>query len=123
MIVKTCAERGIERRKISKQEIIERVFYPFINEGFKILEEGIAIRPGDIDVVFVFGYGFPAHKGGPMHWAETQIGLKKLYQKLNHYYQKTGRKHFKPSNLLKKCVESKMSLTKYWKVNAGKSKL
>jgi len=123
LIVKMSRERGVERRTISKQEIIERVFYPFINEGFKILEEGIAIRPSDIDVVFVFGYGFPAHKGGPMHWAETQIGLKKLYNKLNDYYQKTGRSHFKPSNLLKKCVDSKMSLTKYWKVNAGKSKL
>jgi len=123
LIIKTSKERGIERRNISKEEIIQRVFYPFINEGFKILEEGIAIRPSDIDVVFVFGYGFPAHKGGPMHWAETQIGLKKLYNVLSNYYAKyPDRPWFKPSNLLKKCVDSNMSLTKYWKINANKQR-
>ena len=60
-----------------------------------------------------------------MHWAETQVGLKKLYNTLNKYYQKYGdeRPWWKPSELLRKCVESKMSLTKYWKVNSGQSKL
>merc|ERR1712176_382271 len=124
LIVKMSAERGITRRNIPKQEIIERIFYPFINEGFKILEEGIAIRPSDIDVVFIFGYGFPAFRGGPMHWAEKDIGLKKLYKTLCRYYEKyPDRPWFRPSDLLKKCVDSKMSLTKYWKVNSGQSKL
>ena len=126
LIIKMSKERGIIRRKISKEEIIERLYYPFINEGFKILEEGIAIRPSDIDVVFVFGYGFPAYRGGPMHWAETQIGLKKLYKTLLKYYQRSNdsiKEHFKPSNLLKKCVESKMTLTKYLKKQSKKSKL
>eukprot|EP01083_Nonionella_stella_P089801 250727_1 len=124
LIVKTSAERGIQRRKISKQEIIERVFYPFINEGFKVLEEGIAIRPSDIDIVFIFGYGFPAYRGGPMHWAETEIGLQKLYDTLCKYYkQYPDREWWKPSDLLKKCVDSKMSLTKYWKKNKMKARL
>eukprot|EP01083_Nonionella_stella_P219880 787165_1 len=123
LIISESERRGVQRRKIAKQEIIERIFYPFINDGFRVLEEGIAIRPSDIDIVFIFGYGFPAYRGGPMHWAEKGIGLKKLYNTLLKYYKKyPNRKHFKPSNLLKKCVESKMSLTKYWKVNNSKAK-
>jgi len=120
LILAESKKKGIQRRKISKEEIVERVFYPFINEGFKVLEEGIAIRPSDIDVVFIFGYGFPAYRGGPMHWAESDIGLKKIYHALCKYSaQFPDRPWFKPSELLRKCVESKMTLTKYWRKNAG----
>jgi len=120
LIVSESRRKGIVRRVISKEEIIERVFYPFINEGFKCLEEGIAIRPSDIDIVFIFGYGFPAQLGGPMHWAETQIGLKKIYTVLQGYSERfPDRPWLKPSELLRKCVESKCSLTKYWKKNGG----
>merc|ERR1712130_1002477 len=117
LIQKIAQKRGYkQRRNISKQEIIERIFYPFINEGFKCLEEGIAIRPSDIDIVFIFGYGFPAFLGGPLFWADTQIGLGTLYRTLNKYYSANPTKqYFKPSDLLKKCVEKKMTLTQYWK--------
>jgi len=120
LILSESKKRGIPRRKISKQEMVERIFYPFINEGFKVLEEGIAIRPSDIDVVFIFGYGFPAHKGGPMHWAEREIGLKRIYETLSKYSKQfPDRPWFRPSELLRKCVEGKMSLTKYWKKNGA----
>jgi 3-hydroxyacyl-CoA dehydrogenase len=65
---------GIQRRSIPDQEILDRLLHPLVNEGAKILEEGIALRPGDIDVVYVYGYGFPAWRGGPMHWAQ-EAGL------------------------------------------------
>jgi 3-hydroxyacyl-CoA dehydrogenase len=61
---------GIERRQIPDQEILERLLHPLVNEGARILDEGIAARSGDIDVVYVYGYGFPAWRGGPMYWAE-----------------------------------------------------
>jgi 3-hydroxyacyl-CoA dehydrogenase len=60
------AERGISRREVSDQEIVERCLYPLVNEGFKILEEGVALRPEDIDVLYSYGYGFPRYRGGPM---------------------------------------------------------
>lgn len=80
-----AAEYGIERRdKISDQEIIERCFYPLINEGAKILEEGISYRASDIDVVWMNGYGFPDYLGGPMFWADT-LGLNHVAERLDHY--------------------------------------
>eukprot|EP01084_Bolivina_argentea_P255821 430427_1 len=116
LIIKISNKYNIKRREISRKEIKERLFYPMINEGFNILNDGIAIRPSDIDVVLVFGYGFPAFRGGPMFWAENQIGLKKLYNTICKYYKKYPNDlYWKPSPLLKKCVEEKISLTKYWK--------
>ena len=69
LILETAAAHGIARRAIPDAEIIERPLYPMINEGAKILEEGIAARESDIDLVWVNGYGFPLAKGGPMFWA------------------------------------------------------
>jgi 3-hydroxyacyl-CoA dehydrogenase len=68
---------GITRREISDEEILGRLLHPLVNEGARIIEEGIAIRASDIDVVYVNGYGFPAYKGGPMFWAQ-QTGLEKI---------------------------------------------
>ena len=65
------------QRKISEQEILERCVYPMINEGAKILEEKIAIRPSDIDIVWINGYGWPVYRGGPMFYADT-VGLKNV---------------------------------------------
>jgi len=70
----SAREQGIARRTISPQEILERCLYPLVNEGARILDEGIAARPGDVDTVWINGYAFPAWKGGPMFWAE-RIGL------------------------------------------------
>jgi 3-hydroxyacyl-CoA dehydrogenase len=78
IIEKFAAEKGIERRTISDQEIIERTIYPMVNEAAKILEEGMAQRASDVDVVWVYGYGWPVYKGGPMYWADNIEGLTKI---------------------------------------------
>ncbi len=81
---------GIARRTdIGPQEIVERLLYPLINEGVRILEEGIAYRPGDIDIVWTAGYGFPDHKGGPLFFADT-IGAAAIVERLTHYAQVRG---------------------------------
>ncbi|WP_194726457.1 3-hydroxyacyl-CoA dehydrogenase NAD-binding domain-containing protein [Noviherbaspirillum malthae] len=93
--VALAEQHGITRRKssdISDEEIIERCVYPLINEGAKILEEEIAYRPGDIDLVWVNGYGFPDFRGGPMHMADT-IGLQKIAARLDHYGSQRGDRH------------------------------
>ncbi len=88
-----AAEHGIQRRSdISEQEIIERCLYPLINEGAKILEEGIAYRASDIDVVWINGYGFPDYRGGPMFWADS-IGLDRIAERLDHYAQVRGNEY------------------------------
>ena len=85
-----AAEHGIARReRIGPEEIVERLMYPLINEGLKILDEGIAYRPGDIDVVWVAGYGFPDHRGGPM-WMAGEIGLDVIAGRLAHYAAQRG---------------------------------
>ena len=72
-----ATKKGVERREISDQEIVERTLYTMVNEGAKILEEGIAQRASDIDVVWVYGYGWPVYRGGPMYWADS-VGLDKI---------------------------------------------
>jgi 3-hydroxyacyl-CoA dehydrogenase len=84
IIEKFAAEKGVERRKISDQEIVERTIYPMVNEGAKILEEGMAQRASDVDVVWVYGYGWPVYKGGPMYWADNIEGLTKIVAGLKH---------------------------------------
>jgi 3-hydroxyacyl-CoA dehydrogenase len=74
-------KHGVERRKISDEEIVERTLYTMVNEGAKILEEGIAQRASDIDVVWVYGYGWPVYRGGPMFWADT-VGLETIVEGL-----------------------------------------
>lgn len=79
----------VQRSGITQQEIVERLLYPLINEGFKILDEGIAWRPGDIDVVWTAGYGFPDHKGGPMFMADV-LGLGVIADRMAHYARTRG---------------------------------
>ena len=103
---------GIARRSdITDQEIVERLLYPLINEGIKILDEGIAYRPGDIDVVWVAGYGFPDHRGGPMFMAD-QIGLATIADRLVHYAKVRGNPfgYWTPSPLLTRLASSKQAL-------------
>ena len=98
------------------EEILERCMYSLANEGFKILEEGIALRPADIDVVWVSGYGFPRHRGGPMHWADHSVGLKQLRDRLAHYYAAfPDSPHLKPAALLEECVEKGVTLAELWR--------
>jgi 3-hydroxyacyl-CoA dehydrogenase len=95
-----AAKSGLPQRQISDQEILERCVYAQINEGAKILEEGIAIRPSDIDIVWINGYGWPVYRGGPMFYADT-VGLKTVVAKLKEYLPKLG-KDFTISPLLEK---------------------
>jgi 3-hydroxyacyl-CoA dehydrogenase len=94
---------GATPRQISEQEILERCIYPMINEGAKILEEGIAIRPSDIDIVWINGYGWPVYRGGPMFYADT-VGLATVVAKLKEHAPKLGA-GFSISPLLEKLAE------------------
>ena len=101
LIVATSARLGVTRRSIDKQEIVERLLFPVINEGARVLDEGIAARPGDIDVIWVFGYGFPAWRGGIMHYADT-LGLAYVRDRLTEFAARTGDERHKPAPLLAK---------------------
>ncbi len=103
IIVRTSEKMGIKRREISDQEIIERCIYPLVNEGAKILEEGMALRASDIDLIYINGYGFPAHRGGPMFHAET-VGLADVYESMCRYAEIHG-DYWRPAPLLKRLVE------------------
>lgn len=98
---------GVQQREISEQEILERIIFPLINEGAMILEEGIAAKSSDIDVIYVYGYGFPVHRGGPMQYAD-EIGLDKIYNAMCKYRDELGEygKHwFEPAPLIKQLAE------------------
>ena len=101
LIVATSKRLGIDRRNLSRDEITERLLFPMINEGTRILEEGIAQRPGDIDVIWVYGYGFPAWRGGPMYYAD-RVGLPYIRDKLIEFANVTGDKKLEPAPLLVK---------------------
>jgi 3-hydroxyacyl-CoA dehydrogenase len=102
IILDLSAKKGITRREISDQEILERCVYSMINEGAKILEEGIAIRSSDIDIVWINGYGWPVYRGGPMFYGE-QVGLSKVLDRLHAYEAQYGA-DFKPAALLERLV-------------------
>lgn len=95
----TAAGLGVEQHDISDEEILDRCLLPMINEGAKILDEGIALRASDIDVVYVYGYGWPVYRGGPMHYANS-MGLDAVVEKLRHYQQLTGDDFWEPCPLL-----------------------
>jgi 3-hydroxyacyl-CoA dehydrogenase len=96
---KRAAELQVPQSTHSEEEIVERCLYPMINDGFKILDEGIVLRAADIDVVWTSGYGFPRYRGGPMHYAET-IGLKKVLAGIEKYRDRFGPMHWEPARLL-----------------------
>lgn len=104
IIEQAAHEQGIERRAISDEEIVQRCMYPLVNEGAKILAEGIAIRSSDIDITYLFGYGFPVYRGGPMFWAQ-QTGLDKVLATIRGFHKIHG-KFWEPAPLLVRCAES-----------------
>ena len=104
LIIRLSEERGIVRRSFSKDEIIARLMYPMVNEGAKILEEGIAARSSDIDVVWVNGYNWPNFTGGPMHWAEG-VGLSRIVEALETFAAETGDESLQPAPLLRRLAE------------------
>ena len=99
-----AAALGVPQRQHSEQEILERCLFPLMNEGLRILEEGVALRASDIDVVWTSGYGFPRYRGGPMFYADT-IGLKTLRDGMLKYRQQLGPMHWEPAPLLSRLVE------------------
>ncbi|CAM5787058.1 3-hydroxyacyl-CoA dehydrogenase NAD-binding domain-containing protein [Ottowia pentelensis] len=103
-IIEECArEAGIQRRAITDEEIVERCIYALVNEGAKVLQEGIAQRASDIDLIYVNGYGFPAWRGGPMFYADT-VGLATVYQRICQFHAQHGA-FWTPAPLLKKLAE------------------
>jgi 3-hydroxyacyl-CoA dehydrogenase len=101
MIRAEADELGIEQRSFSDEEIVERVIYPLINEGARVLDEGIAQRPGDIDIVYIYGYGFPAHRGGPMFYGSS-VGMDQVYRRVCEFRDSLRADDWEPAPLLKK---------------------
>ncbi len=104
LIESLAAQQGIMRRPIPDGEILDRLLHPLVNEGARVLEEGIALRASDIDVVFVNGYGFPAYKGGPMFWAE-KVGLDRIIATMRRLAPAHGSR-WQPAPLLLRLAES-----------------
>lgn len=97
-------EFGVTPREITDQEIIERCFLALVNIGCEVLREGMAYRASDIDMVYLYGYGFPAYRGGPMFWAENEIGLANALEKIKGYAETVSDRWWKPSPLLEQLV-------------------
>jgi 3-hydroxyacyl-CoA dehydrogenase len=104
IIVDVATEQGITRRHVTDEEILQRLLYPMVNEGAKILDEKIAIRASDIDVIWVYGYGWPVYRGGPMFWA-SEIGLRKVRDKMLDFQKATGDAFWTPAPLLARLAD------------------
>ena len=103
MVEETSSELQITRREIADEEVLKRCLYPLINEGARLLEQGIAIRPCDIDIVYINGYGFPEVTGGPMFWADQQ-GLDNILSDIKKFEQEYGGAIWEPAPLLERLV-------------------
>ena len=111
-IIKACAqESGITRHAISDEEIVERTMYALVNEAARILEDGIAQRGSDIDVIYVNGYGFPAGRGGPLFYADT-VGLPKVLERIRAFHRTHG-ELWTPAPLLEKLVAEGKPISTY----------
>ncbi len=111
LIAETSAELGIERREIDDDEILERCLYQLVNVGAQILDEGMALRALDIDVIYIAGYGFPAYRGGPMFWADS-IGLDEVLAKIRKFHEELG-EEWRPAPLLERLVRDGKSFAEY----------
>ena len=95
------AARGIERRDVDDGEVLERCLFALVNEGAVILAEGVAERAGDVDVVWALGYGFPKERGGPLYWAQRQVGLGRVIRSLERLAEEAGDPGLAPSEGLR----------------------
>ncbi len=139
--------------KLSPDAIVKRLLFPLVNEGFKILEDGIASDPSKIDIIYLYGYGWPAwrgkivpppfdlrfshllssnvasrNEGGPMFWADNYVGLSVLLRELETFHKMyPGSEYFRPSALLRRCVDLGVGVQEYYRKGllqrAGVSKL
>jgi 3-hydroxyacyl-CoA dehydrogenase len=100
IIRETAAELGVERREVTDDEVLKRCLYPLINIGAQLLDDGVALRSSDIDIVYCYGYGFPKHRGGPMYWADQQ-GLATIVADMQNYANELGDR-WRPAPLLEK---------------------
>jgi 3-hydroxyacyl-CoA dehydrogenase len=117
-LIQECAHQaGISRRKPTDEEILERTLYALVNEGARILEEGITFRAVDIDIIYINGYGFPASRGGPMWYADT-VGLKKVYDRISALEKQHG-KLWTPAALLKQLAEAGKTFAEFDKEKGG----
>ena len=108
-IAEESARMGLPRREMSEAEIVKRCLYGMINEGAKLLEQGIALRPSDIDITYLTGYGFPAHQGGPMFMAD-RIGLARVLADIERLHAEYGY-WWQPAALLQKLVSEGKSFS------------
>jgi len=111
LIRKWRAQAGTPQRQISEQEILERSVYMLVNVGAEILEKGYALRSGDIDVIYLNGYGFPNYRGGPMWYADT-VGVKKVYDRVCELHRQHGAL-WEPAPLLRKLAETGKTFADY----------
>lgn len=112
LIQELAGRLGIKQRDIGDDEILARLLYPLINEGARILEEGIAQRPGDIDIVYVYGYGFPGARGGPMHYAD-EIGLDHIHDTICRFRDELGSEYWQPAALLTRLARENSSFAAF----------
>jgi 3-hydroxyacyl-CoA dehydrogenase len=112
MFAEEAKRLGVPQRKPSKQEIQERCLYAMINEGALLLEEGVAIRASDIDIVYTAGYGFPRYRGGPMFYADT-VGLKAIYDKILEFQKALDPQYWQPAPLLEKLAKAGSSFAQW----------
>lgn len=111
LVRKWAIDAGIPQRSISSQEIVERCIYALVNEGARILEESVALRAVDIDIIYVNGYGFPPYRGGPMWYADT-VGLEKVYERICHFHRLYG-ELWEPAPLLKRLAAQGTSFAEF----------
>jgi 3-hydroxyacyl-CoA dehydrogenase len=110
-------EAGIPQRQISSEEITDRCLYALVNEGARILEEGLALRASDIDIIYLNGYGFPAHRGGPMWYADT-VGLEKVLARVEEFHRQHG-ELWEPAPLLKRLAVQGKSFAEFSKTESA----
>uniref|UniRef100_A0A0B7ASV3 3-hydroxyacyl-CoA dehydrogenase C-terminal domain-containing protein n=1 Tax=Arion vulgaris TaxID=1028688 RepID=A0A0B7ASV3_9EUPU len=123
MILNHCKSLDIKRRVIPQQEITERCLYAAINEGFRVLEEGVSEKPENIDVIWQYGLGYPRYRGGPMFYA-SQVGLKKVYERVCYYHEAFPySSYWTPSDLLRKLAGSNSEIPIDQWTSAARSKL
>ncbi len=113
LVRKWVDEAGIAQRQISAREITDRCLYALVNEGARILEEGYALRASDIDIIYLNGYGFPAHRGGPMWYADT-VGLKQVYERVCEFHKQHG-ENWRPAPLLTELAEQGKTFSDFGK--------
>lgn len=117
LIQRAARECGITRRSISAEEIVERTIYSLVNEGARILEEGYSLRASDIDVVYIHGYGFPAYRGGPLHYAD-EVGLNVVRNRIREFRDVHGA-HWETSRLLDRLADERNSFDTFSVDGAG----